>query len=56
MRRMITPKRILGVVFDMDGTLTKPGHIDFKRMRDRIGLESHQDILGTIKTWNRGKK
>ena len=34
---------VLGVIFDMDGTLTLPGAIDFKAMYRRIGLQRHKD-------------
>jgi HAD superfamily hydrolase (TIGR01549 family) len=34
-------------VFDLDGTLTKPGAIDFARLRARLAMpSSHPDILG----------
>lgn len=38
-------RRIRAVVFDMDGTLTQQGAIDFKRMRERIGAPHGIDIL-----------
>ena len=34
-----------GVIFDMDGTLTEPGHIDFKAMRAAAGIPPGADIL-----------
>jgi len=36
----------LGVIFDMDGTLTKPGAIDYQVIFDRIGIQRENgDIL-----------
>jgi pyridoxine kinase len=40
---------IAGIIYDMDGTLTLPGHIDFDRMRTRIGLGPGTDILEEIR-------
>jgi pyridoxine kinase len=42
--------RATGVIFDMDGTLTAPGAIDFDAMYRRIGLtrEANTDILTLI--------
>ncbi|QDV04558.1 Phosphoglycolate phosphatase [Planctomycetes bacterium Poly30] len=37
-----------GVIFDLDGTLTQPGAIDFVRMRERIGMEASGSILAWI--------
>jgi len=39
---------IEGVVFDLDGTLTQPGAIDFARMRERIGMGESGSILHWI--------
>ncbi len=39
---------IQGVVFDLDGTLTQPGAIDFARMRERIGMKKPGSILHWI--------
>ena len=42
---------VLGVIFDMDGTLTHPGAIDFKAMYTRTGLKKRRpsdDILSLI--------
>jgi pyridoxine kinase len=40
---------VLGVIFDMDGTLTEPGAINFSAMYKRTGLPSgHGDILSLI--------
>jgi HAD superfamily hydrolase (TIGR01509 family) len=44
MLRMAT-RRLRGVIFDMDGTLTKPGAIDFARIRSRCGVPPGVDIL-----------
>ncbi|GMI14899.1 hypothetical protein TrVE_jg6039 [Triparma verrucosa] len=43
-RRMATR----GVVFDMDGTLTKAGSLDFKKMYDLAGVELSKDILAEV--------
>lgn len=42
--------RLSGVIFDMDGTLTAPGAIDFDAMYDRIGMKAKKgmDILTQI--------
>ncbi len=37
-----------GVIFDLDGTLTRPGAIDFARMRRRIGMAEPGSILQWI--------
>jgi phosphoglycolate phosphatase-like HAD superfamily hydrolase len=37
-----------GVIFDLDGTLTQPGAIDFVRMRKRIGMQESRSILAWI--------
>lgn len=39
---------ILGVVFDLDGTLTGPGAIDFARIRRRIGMPAPGSIMRWI--------
>jgi phosphoglycolate phosphatase-like HAD superfamily hydrolase len=43
---------VVGVIFDMDGTLTEPGAIDFDAMYERIGIQRRQgtDILTQIRT------
>ena len=39
-------RRLRAVVFDLDGTLTAPGAIDFARLRSRLGMPArHPDIL-----------
>eukprot|EP01039_Chlorochromonas_danica_P004867 gene4867-5335_t len=40
----------LGLIFDMDGTLTEPGAIDFAAMYSRIGIErvEKMDILSLV--------
>ena len=37
-----------GVVFDMDGTLTKAALIDFAAMRSRLQLPPRSDILAHV--------
>ncbi|MGD8268515.1 MAG: HAD family hydrolase, partial [Desulfobacterales bacterium] len=39
---------IKGVLFDFDGTLTRPGSIDFKAIREAIGCPGDQAILEYI--------
>lgn len=39
------PRTAHGVVFDLDGTLTLPHAIDFKRMRERCGIPQGEDII-----------
>ena len=39
--------KLRGVIFDMDGTLTKP-NLDFKEMYERCGVPRSQDILEAI--------
>lgn len=39
-----------GVIFDLDGTLTRPGAIDFTRMRRRIGMEHSGSVLAWIRS------
>lgn len=39
---------IEGAIFDLDGTLTQPGAIDFARMRERIGMGNSGSILHWI--------
>lgn len=41
-------KTIRAVAFDMDGTLTLPGAIDFKRMRARMLCPPHLDVLDHV--------
>ena len=41
-------RRVSAVVFDLDGTLTLPGAIDFARMRERILCPSTSDILAHV--------
>lgn len=38
-------RRIAGVIFDMDGTLTAAGAIDFKAMRARTGAPAGTDLI-----------
>ena len=44
----VQPGAFRGVIFDLDGTLTRPDAIDFPRMRRRIGMESPGSILAWI--------
>ncbi|MEC8511277.1 MAG: HAD family hydrolase [Planctomycetota bacterium] len=46
----VTGGVIAGVVFDLDGTLTQPGAIDFAAMRRRIGMEERGSVLHWIET------
>jgi hypothetical protein len=40
---------VAGVIFDMDGTLTMPGAIDFKTLYSRLGLgSSGYDVVSTV--------
>lgn len=43
-------KRIKGIVFDMDGTLTCAGAIDFEAIRTRCGVPPGHDILAYIES------
>lgn len=40
---LVNHPKALGVIFDMDGTLTEPHAIDFQAMYDRIGLTRTKD-------------
>lgn len=44
----------LGIVFDMDGTLTKPQNYMFKSMRDALGIDKSVDILKHIQSLPQG--
>ncbi|GAB5034629.1 pyridoxal kinase [Nannochloropsis oceanica] len=46
--RLVQPVDIRGVIFDMDGTLTRPGQIDFKRIHARLNIPDAEDILSFI--------
>lgn len=37
-----------GVIFDMDGTMTKPQNYMFKKMREALDIDGSQDILLSI--------
>lgn len=39
---------IRGVIFDMDGTLTTPGQIDFTGIRRALGIGEEADILSHV--------
>ena len=45
---MARRRRVGAIVFDMDGTLTVPGAIDFASMRARVGVPPGEDILRHI--------
>ena len=47
---MNRPYRIKAVLFDFDGTLTKPGAIDFALIRSRIGCPDDTAILEFIQS------
>ncbi|CAM9868498.1 unnamed protein product [Chrysoparadoxa australica] len=47
---------VLGVIFDMDGTLTEPGNIDFSAMRRRLGIPPSGDILADIQKMPESKQ
>jgi hydrogenase expression/formation protein HypE len=44
----MTPFRIKGVLFDFDGTLTRPGALDFARIREALGCPQGKPILEYI--------
>lgn len=44
----MTPTRIDAVLFDFDGTLTRPGALDFGRMRQTLGCPDGQPVLEFI--------
>lgn len=44
------PRRILGVLFDFDGTLTMPGALDFHAIKREIGCPSDLAILEYLET------
>ena len=46
--RKMQAYRIKAVLFDFDGTLTKPGAIDFKAVKRSIGCPPDQAILEFI--------
>jgi HAD superfamily hydrolase (TIGR01549 family) len=47
-------RRLRGVIFDMDGTLTVPNH-DFAEMYRRVGCET-KDILTEIEGWSEAER
>lgn len=47
---MNTPLGIKGILFDFDGTLTRPGLLDFPAMKRAIGCPADQHILEFIET------
>mmetsp|Transcript_49233 Transcript_49233/g.147061 ORF Transcript_49233/g.147061 Transcript_49233/m.147061 type:complete len:522 (+) Transcript_49233:86-1651(+) len=50
---LLEPLGLRGVVFDMDGTLTLPGQIDFARMRERVGVPTG-DIVTALRERHAG--
>ncbi|EFA82838.1 hypothetical protein PPL_04533 [Heterostelium album PN500] len=47
---------VRGIIFDLDGTLTKP-IMDFKKLRSDLGITTPGvDILEVIKTWSHEKQ
>jgi len=49
--RVARPKTaIRGLIFDMDGTLTKPGQLDFRKIREQLGLDPTQDIVQSLRS------
>ncbi len=43
-------KKIKGLIFDMDGTLTVP-LIDFKKIRQELNISEKGDLAGIINSW-----
>ena len=43
-------KKIKGLIFDMDGTLTVP-LIDFKKIRQELNISEGGDLAGIINSW-----
>ena len=43
-------EKVKAVIFDMDGTLTQPGQIDFKRMREELQVPQGSRILEYIES------
>merc|ERR1712232_478289 len=54
--RLIHPpeQRFQGMVFDLDGTLTLPGQINFQRMRERTGVPIGKDIVPYLRELHAG--
>lgn len=49
-----TKRVVRGVIFDMDGTLTLHGAIDFARMKARVGIARDADVLTAIAKMGHG--
>ena len=45
---MASKPKLKGIIFDMDGTLTKPQNYMFAEMREALGISKQQDILKSI--------
>merc|ERR1712094_85005 len=52
--QLVEPLALKGVVFDMDGTLTLPGQLDFQRMRERTGVPPGADIVPFLRERHAG--
>ncbi|RYG41169.1 HAD family hydrolase, partial [archaeon] len=48
--------RLRGIVFDMDGTLTNAGAIDFGRMRARCGVPPGEDIIAFVERQSEARR
>jgi HAD superfamily hydrolase (TIGR01549 family) len=44
------PTALVGVIFDMDGTLTLPSDLDFGELRRRFGIPREADIMSHLAT------
>lgn len=49
------PTKLRGIVFDMDGTLTRP-NLDFKKMYSRCGVPLSEDLLVAVASMPPEKK
>jgi len=47
---------VSGIIFDLDGTLTLPGLIDFASLRSQLNLPPHGDLIEALKTSENAKK
>lgn len=47
---------VRAVVFDFDGTLTKPGSLDFGRIKEELGCPSSRPVLEFIATLDKGSR
>lgn len=51
---LVEPLELRAVIFDMDGTLTLPGQIDFVAMRSRLGVLEGVDIVPYLRKRHAG--